>query len=69
MRIMAIQSRDEYESGLRVVRGIQSGTYTKDIAWSLENEHRALQSLKRHAETLAKTAFATTIEEDADLIS
>ena len=68
MRIMAIQSRDEYESGLRVVRGIQSGTYTKDIAWSLENEHRALQSLKRHAETLAKTAFATTIEEDADLI-
>ena len=68
MRIMSIESRDEYESGLRVVRGIQSGTYTKDIAWSLENEHRALQALKRHADHLAKTAFATTIEEDADLI-
>ena len=54
MRIMAIQSRDEYESGLRVVHGIQSGTYTKDIAWSLENEHRALQSLKRHAEIWLK---------------
>ena len=68
MRIMSIESREEYESGLRVVRGIQSGTYTKDIAWSLENEHRALQALKRHADHLAKTAFATTIEEDADLI-
>ena len=68
LRISSVNTYEEFKVGMSVANGVKAGTDTANTAWTLDNERKALRNMKAHATQIDTNEFATTVEQDSEIL-